>query len=146
LPEVRPVLLAALLVWSSAQAQLYRWVDPQTGSVKYSTSPPEGEGVRAEVVPYKPPPAAPAPAQPAPSASALEARWSELLRTLSALTPQDFSRPSAGVMKQVEDFGTLTGELDRLDPAGTPRRRAQAESMLERLSKGLAAQAAAQRK
>lgn len=77
-----PLLLAAL----PAQADLYRWIDPQSGSVKLSSVPPpwhgdpakEARSPKVEVIPYsaapKPAPvAAPAPVglpKPAPAASA----------------------------------------------------------------------------
>jgi len=90
---VRRCLLLAALLWSvTAAADLYRWVDPETGSVKFSSYPPpwygdeklERRAPRVEHIPprgpggsgpveppaegSKPPvkPAAGAPARPAP--------------------------------------------------------------------------------
>jgi hypothetical protein len=37
---MRAILLVFLLAAFPAHADLYRWVDPQTGSVKFSTYPP----------------------------------------------------------------------------------------------------------
>lgn len=146
------VLLCAALVATPVQAELYRWIDPESGSVKYSTSPPYDTRIDAQVVPFKapaappPPPAASTPAsaplqQQQPGAlSTLEATWSDLLKQLAGATPQDFRRAGEGLKQQLEAYGTLSAELDRLDPAGAQRRREQSEPLLERLKKGLAAQ------
>jgi len=56
--------LAFLVLLPAAHADLYRWVDPETGSVKLSNSPPPWydtpNGPKVERVPYAPP--APKPA------------------------------------------------------------------------------------
>jgi hypothetical protein len=100
------VLLAALLPLP-AHADLYRWVDPQTGSVKLSSTPPPWYGdpekqrgaPAVEVVPYRARGGAPAPeTKPAVGVAALEAG----------------------------------AELTRLDPAGAQRRRAQEAAALAR--------------
>jgi hypothetical protein len=152
---MKALLLAAAVaavVTPPAHAELYRWIDPDTGSVKYSTSPPGDAGVNAAVVPYKAPPTPPPAAVPAAGAAqpgalaGLEARWTDLLNQLSALTPQDLRRAGEGLKQQIEAYGTLSAELDRLDPSGSDRRRQQSEAMLERLRRGLAAQPGPQKK
>jgi len=63
---MRWILLAALAAPLPAHADLYRWVDPQSGSVKFSSVPPdwygdplrEGIAPRVEVLRYRGPPAA----------------------------------------------------------------------------------------
>jgi len=50
------MLVAVLLAAPGAQAQLYRWVDPATGSVKFSNAPPawvreERTGPAVEMIP-----------------------------------------------------------------------------------------------
>ena len=61
---MRALLAAALLVPQLAAADLYRWVDPQSGSVKFSSAPPpwyETErGPKVERIPYQGPAAGPA--------------------------------------------------------------------------------------
>ncbi len=61
---MRVFLAATLLVPQLAAADLYRWVDPRTGSVKFSSAPPpwyETErGPKVERIPYKEPAAGPA--------------------------------------------------------------------------------------
>ncbi len=131
-------LLAALLLALPAQADLYRWVDPQTGSVKFSSLPPpwlgdpekERHAPAVEVIPYRGPAGAkPAPEKPAAvsaAAAQLEARWAILMQQVSELplTP-GFDRTSGGLQQQVEAVNALKAELDRLDPAGAQRRAAQ---------------------
>ena len=146
------VLLFAAVVAFPVHAELYRWIDPDTGSVKYSTSPPGDAGVNAAVVPYKAPPTPPPAAVPAAGAAqpgalaGLEARWTDLLNQLSALTPQDLRRAGEGLKQQIETYGTLTAELNRLDPAGADRRRQQSEPVLERVRRGLAAPIGSEKK
>jgi hypothetical protein len=146
---MRVIFLILAAIALPAQADLYRWVDPDTGSIKYSSLPPEDPRVNAQGVPFKAPPAPPPAALPAAmtaqpaqdsAVAALEARWSELLKQLSGLMPQDFSRAGQSVKQQLDSYSTLTTELDRLDPAGTERRRMQSEPLLERIRQGLAAQ------
>ena len=92
------LLLAAAA--STAHAELYRWVDPQTGSVKFSNSPPawiEGANAPApsvEVIPYnvKPAPEA-APALAAP-----------------VRAPKPAAAPKPGAAPEALRSGTSTGK------------------------------------
>ena len=141
---------AALLLCLAAlpaHADLYRWIDPQTGSVKLSSQPPTDPSIDARLVPFRAPAAprqqSPALQKPKPAAGAfaeLEARWSRMLTQLSSATPQDFSRSSQGFQQQLEAYEAVRVELDRLDPAGALRRRNEATTILERLRQGYAAQ------
>ncbi len=46
---MRMVIVIAALAWAgSAAADLYRWVDPETGSVKFSSYPPPWYGDEAK--------------------------------------------------------------------------------------------------
>ena len=141
---------AALLLCIAAlpaRADLYRWIDPQTGSVKLSSQPPTDPSINARLVPFRAP-AAPrqqsaALQKPKPAAGVfaeLEARWSQMLTQLGSATPQDFSRSSQGWQQQLEAYEAVRVELDRLDPAGAVRRRNEATTILERLKQGFAAQ------
>jgi len=130
-----------------AHADLYRWIDPQTGSVKLSSQPPTDPGINAELVPFRHPAASrqPAAAAQKPKSAAgalaeLEARWSQLLTELTSATPQDSSRSSQGWQQHLEAYEAVRVELDRLDPAGAARRRNEATTLLERLKQGFAAQ------
>ena len=73
---MRVLLLAIALSSPHAHADLYRWVDRETGAVKFSSSPPPwfGDPEKArnapavEVIPYRGSPApAKAPANPPPA-------------------------------------------------------------------------------
>lgn len=153
--RMRILLLLATLTATPAHADLYRWVDPQTGSVKFSSYPPPWFGDQArelhapatEVVVYQAPGAprpAAAPVKPSAAASilsALESRLAGLRQFFSALPPNaDFSRAGSGIQQQLEAYQALSAELDRLDPAGAARRRAQEVGVMETLRRGLEAQ------
>ena len=141
-------LLLLLCFAAPAHADLYRWIDPETGSVKLSSVPPSDAGVNAEVVSYR------APAAPKPAATAavsksstagnsiqvLETRWSEIMKQLTGLTPQDFQRGGEGLKQHIEAYEAVRVELDRLDPAGAARRNAESTSVFDRLRRGFAAQ------
>lgn len=128
-----------LLFASPAHADLYRWIDPDTGSVKLSSLPPSDPRVAAEVVRYR---GTAAPPKPAPEARvsipALEGRWRSLLAQLAGLTPQDFTRGAEGIRQHVEAYEAVRAELDRRDPAGAARRSSESATLLERMRQGLA--------
>jgi len=142
-----------LLLPAAAHADLYRWVDPATGSVKFSNVPPAEPGVNAQVVPYQgpvpPKPPAPsgastkplpvAPAD-APSVPALEAQFNALYAQLASAPPQNFRNADDKLRSQMQAYEALRAELDRLDPAGAPRRSAATLALVERLKQGLSAQ------
>jgi hypothetical protein len=124
-------VLALLLVLAApAQADLYRWVDPATGSVKFSTLPPADPQLPAEVVPYRGPRAL---ATPTDSVAALEARWRAMVLELAARAPQDTNRERGALRAELEAYEALRAQLDRLDPAGTRRRAAETGVLVERL-------------
>ena len=121
--------LAFLLLCSAAHADLYRWVDPGSGSVKYSNTPPpwfeRGGGPAVERIPYTAPsvrPAAADPRAPAP-VGVLQERWREALLSVS----QQPTRES------VQALVLRTAELDKADPAGARRRQDEVASILRRL-------------
>ena len=151
---MRLLLVIALCIPLSAAADLYRWVDRETGSVKFSNTPPpwygdaerERNAPAVEVIQYRQPGAAPvAPALDKPPAmasviQALETRWAELNKFFASLPPDtDAARAGAGVQQQIQSYDALRAELDRLDPQGVARRRAQEPGVLETLRRGLAA-------
>jgi hypothetical protein len=140
---VRILLLLAVLVPASAQADLYRWRDPQTGSIKFSNHPPPwyGDPVReigfppVEVVPDLSPQRRSVAARKPESQSmigSLEAQFAALLQSLKASIPTlpssaDFERSSVAFQQQAEMYQAVIAELDRMDPAGAARRRAAAQ-------------------
>ena len=134
-------LLVALPL--AAHADLYRWIDPASGSVKYSSQPPSDPGIDADVVRYNAPPSpkpAPAkPASPAPAASPaiaeLEAHWRSLAAQLIAIPPQELKAGSERVRQQIQALEVARAELDRLDPGGTSRRSAEMVAMMQRAAR-----------
>ena len=146
------VLLAALAAFS-AHADLYRWVEPQSGSVKYANTPPPWFGnperehryPAVEVIRYGPAPStqqAKPPAAAAPLA-ALEARFASLLQFFQSMPRSaDFDRSGAAFQQQAEMYKAVSAELDRIDPSGAARRRAAAQEVgiVEQLRQGLEAQ------
>lgn len=150
---MRIFLLLMALTALPAQADIYRWIDPESGSVKFSNVPPpwfgdpekERRAPAVEVIQYRGPgaPAKPAaaPEKPSPAASmiaTLEARWAGLMQffaTLPATT--DFNRAGSGIQQQLEAYQALSAELDRLDPAGAQRRRAREAGVFETMRRGL---------
>ena len=118
--------LAFLLACSVAHADLFRWVDPETGSVKISNAPPpsydSGSGPKVERLPFRAPGAKPAAAaEPLPaSVGDLRARWRELLLAVASQPTPDNARA----------FAQVSAELDRVDPAGAGRRKDEAAAVL----------------
>ena len=161
---------AALAAWAGVAAgDLYRWVDPETGSVKFSSYPPPWYGkpelerrspkveripagqepppVQPEIVKEPAPEAAPRPAPaaggspPASDAAGLETVRKALLQRLAALQRrEDFERAGQGLQQQLAAYQALVAELDRIDPKGAVARRAETQSLLEKLRAGMGAQ------
>jgi hypothetical protein len=164
---MRPVLLAALgaaLLASAgaALADLYRWVDPETGSVKFSSYPPpwygkpalERRSPKVERIPAgkAPPPAEPeSPGEPLPAASqrpapdaadpkagstvaGLETARKTLLQRLEALQRgEERGADSRALPPLLAAYQALVAELDRVDPQGAAARRTETQALLERL-------------
>jgi len=124
--------LALLLVLAApAYADLYRWVEPGSGSVKFSNLPPANPQLGAELVPYRGAPKPPAGSSS--SLGALETRWRALVVQLAARSPQDMARDRGVLRQELETYEALRAELDRRDPAGAPRRAAETGVLVERL-------------
>jgi hypothetical protein len=150
---MRVLLLLTALAAFPVHAELYRWIERETGTVKYSSYPPpwfgdpekERRSPAVEVIRYQgPAPSGSAAAKPAPGASlvaALEAQWNALTQFFGSLPPgTDFARAGAGIQQQLEAYQAVSAELDRMDPAGAARRRAQEAGILEAIRAGLQAQ------
>jgi len=158
---MRPLVALVMAVWATtAAADLYRWIDPDSGSIKYSSYPPpwygdaeqERRAPRVEHIPSKADASARAPevagAKPPPAPAAgggilatLEARRRSLMQMLTAIPAKDdFNRSGAGIRQQLEAYQAAAAELDRVDPSGAARRRAESQPLIERLIQGLRAQ------
>jgi hypothetical protein len=147
MPALSAILLL-LCIATPARADLYRWIDPESGSVKLSNLPPVEPGVNAEVVSFRAP-AAPKPAVTAEVAASkpaanpievLQARLTELMTQLTGASPQDFARAGEGLRQHIEAYDAVRAELDKLDPAGAARRRAESMSFLDKLKQGISTQ------
>ena len=140
--------LLLLCFAAPAHADLYRWIDPESGSVKLSSMPPSDPAISAEVVPFTAPaapkpPAVPVVSKPAAAGGtveALQARFAEILTQLTGTKPQDFNRAGEGIRQHIEAYEAVRVELDRLDPAGAARRRSESTSLIDKLKQGFAAQ------
>jgi hypothetical protein len=138
---VRSLVLLAGLAAVPAHADLYRWIDPESGSVKYSSVAPSwyGDGGRGgpavEVVPSQAP-RIPTEKSRDPSVSGLEARWRAFLQAFSTLAASgDLASAGRAIEQQLGAYHALVAELDRLDPAGRGRRQAEEAMILEKLRK-----------
>jgi hypothetical protein len=152
---------AAAIGWlaGDAAADLYRWVDPDTGSIKFSSYPPPWYGdpgrergaPKVEHIPARQATPAPAPAPAAgqartpakvpaaPSAApasaevaALELRRKQMLEQLRAAAARAPERSGPELQKLFSAYGQLVAEMDRLDPQGAAARRVDTQALLER--------------
>ena len=131
-------------------ADLYRWVDPETGSVKFSSYPPpwfgdaeqEKRAPKVEHIPERTQSATAAEAGSAPGSAldALEERRKRVMQQIATLPQNDAQRAGAGLKQHLDAYSAVITEMDRLDPKGAERRRAEAQPLLERLVEGLRAQ------
>ena len=133
------LLFAAL----PARADLYRWIDPETGAIKYSSYPPPWMGdaererrlPQVEVLRYTPRGAAMTP-EGDKAVAPLESRRRRLLQELLAL-PERKDRSPDEVQRQLKAYQLLGAELDRLDPRGAPARKAEDYEVMEKLRRRL---------
>ena len=164
--DMRPRLfaLAVFLCPAAAQADLYRWVDPDTGSVKFSSYPPpwygdaekETRAPKVEHIPERRPSSVPGTPVTVPGPTGLpgtatppgtsgfsfealeEQRKRLMLELASPAARKDLQ--SGTLRKQLETFAVVGAQLDQLDPAGAEKRRAEAQPVLEKLVQGLSGQ------
>jgi hypothetical protein len=140
-------------LFGPAAADLYRWVDPETGSIKYSSTPPpwygdarrERRAPKVEVIPslerrgaaaFSADAAATPAVAGAESLAVLEARRRQALEALrlaaaqasGAIAPADLAR-------RIEAYAALVAELDRLDPQGAAARRAETQAALAAIAR-----------
>ena len=137
------ILFSALLAALPARADLYRWIDPETGAIKYSSYPPPwmGDAERerrlppVEVLRYTPRGAARAP-EGDQAIAPLENRRRRLLQELLAL-PERKDRGRDEIQRQLQAYQLLADELDQLDPRGAAARKAEDYEVMEKLRRRL---------
>ncbi len=141
---MRRALLLVLLWVPAAGADLYRWVDPESGSVKYSSYPPPWHGdpakarraPKVEVIPSGRATPAPPEAAAVPDAglmAALEIRRKDMLQRVPVLAGQ--ARTPAGAQaltKHLEAYMALSDEIDRVDPRGAAARRLELQALVQK--------------
>ena len=142
-----------LFLGGVAHADLYRWLDPETGSVKYSSYPPPWYGDEAKQRRAPQVERIPAGSDPTkrPEAEAgglqdtarnlevLEAQRKAMLQQMPAIAARGGSESGVpALQKQLEAFGAVSAQLDKLNPEGAAARRAEAEAVLQKLIKGQA--------
>lgn len=137
---MKALFLAAALVPLPVHADLYRWVDPASGSVKYSSVAPPWQGEpgrpRVEVLTSAPQAAAAKQAPGEAPAAVLEARWRSYLQGFEAAAAGgDLERAARLIQAQIEAYQSVLAQLDRVDPAGKKRRQAEEALVLEKLQK-----------
>ena len=158
---MRLAILVAGFFWTgTAAADLYRWVDPESGSVKFSSYPPPwySEEIQQRGMPKveriasrSDAPARrdePEKARPtgigqelSKALEVLEEKRKALMASFGSLPKgEDFSRAGEGLRQQVEAYDAISAELDRMDPKGAARRKAAAQPLMERIVEGLRAQ------
>jgi hypothetical protein len=141
----------SLLIFSlwahAAHADLYRWVDPETGSVKFSSYPPPWYGdeskqrlaPKVEHIPARGPGASarvePAPDAPRDAATSLDALERQRRAAMERINASS-GRPGADTQKQLESLAAVIEQLDKINPEGAPARRAETEAMLQKLIQG----------
>jgi len=151
--SLRNGLLGAAALWlaalaADAPAELYRWRDPQSGSIKYSSYPPpwygrearEAQGPKVEVVGSRQ--ASVAPKTPADQMAEkvaevvrfMERRRAQLLErmTLARASP-GFSAADPKFQEDLQAYRGVTRELDKFDPRGAAVRRRADERVFENL-------------
>jgi len=137
------LLLAALAL--PASADLYRWVDPESGSVKFSSYPPpwynesapDRRAPKVERIAEKsgPTPFAPASAGGGERA-ALEGQRLAVLKMIEAtLDEPGNSTTESEIRRQLGIYRDVNAQLDRLDPTGSAARNNQLLRIAERLGR-----------
>jgi hypothetical protein len=88
---MRFLALALVLLSFSVHAELYRWIDRASGSVKYSSTPPPWYGDAAKEQSAR---------ITAATIASLEARWQELNKFFAELPPStDYARAPSGARR-----------------------------------------------
>lgn len=137
------LLLPVVFLSFSASADLYRWVDRESGSVKLSSTPPpwfgdpeRGRGTPpVEVIQYRGSAAPPKPVAPeAGSKTELERRWRGALQQVAVIAERpDIDRLMPQLQEVVRTAETLRAELNRIDPDGAAARERELRGTLEKL-------------
>ena len=151
------VLLLLFGAASAAHAQLYRWVDPATGSVKFSSVPPpwygdpalERRAPKTERIPSGapapavrgdlPPPADPSAARPlSPLLGILDEQRRMLIRDIVAVAAKGGPEAVATARRKADEVQAIMDQLDKADPAGIANRQADLQPAVKAVTELLA--------
>ena len=147
---MRAIFLLAILGWAgAAAADLYRWVDPESGSVKFSNTPPPWYGNQAkerrapkvQVIPSGSKGAVtPEPGdKPQDLGTVMEgfdARRKAMLLQFPPLVAQSGSEGGAQALKKhVEEYHKLADQMDKLSPQGAAARRGEMQMTMDKTVK-----------
>ena len=136
-----------LLRAGPAAADLYRWIDPESGSIKYSSYPPpwygdaaaERRAPKVEVIPARETATKPGPVDKTKEGSramdSMETQRKAMLQQLSVLAAQGGDGGPA-LKRQLENYAALAGQMDKLNPEGAAARRGELQIVLEKIGKG----------
>lgn len=156
------VVLAGLA--TAASADLYRWIDPATGSVKLSTVPPpwygdpalERRSPKTERIPTGAPAPAirgetPPPVDPAagsgkplsPLLAILDEQRRLLIRDIVAVSAKGGPDAVATARRKADEVQAIMEQLDKADPAGIAARQADLQPAVKAVTELLARENAA---
>jgi hypothetical protein len=140
-------ILFLLLHAGPAAADLYRWIDPETRSIKFSSYPPPwyGEGAtqrgpKVEVIPARDASGRPGSAGKAQEGNktmdSLDTQRKAILQQLPALAARPGSeRSGSPLQRQFEIYTAVIAQMDKLDPQGAAARRGELEMVIQKISK-----------
>ena len=148
---MRAIFLLAILGWAgAAAADLYRWVDPESGSVKISNAPPPWYGdpakqrraPKVQVIPS----GGKEPITPEPGEKlrdlgtvleGLEARRKAMLLQFPPLVAQSGSEGGAqALQRHVDEYTKLADQIDKIYPQGAAARRGEMQMAMDKIVKG----------
>jgi len=122
---MRLAVAVAVLAWAgAAAADLYRWVDPESGSVKYSSYPPPWYGDAAKQ-------------RRAPRVEHMPARQDKPARSAEAIAAPPTARPAVPATAPPAARAGGSETEDRDVPKNVEARSAEMKSRVESIIKGL---------
>ena len=136
-------MIAAFLWAAPAAADLYRWIDPETGSVKFSSYPPpwydestpDRRMPKVERIPDR---SSPKSFSGGSEQAALDGQRRAVMLMIDATLDEPAnSTTEAELRRQMRIYRDVTVQLDRLDPAGAPARNRDLQRFLEKQGRGV---------
>jgi hypothetical protein len=139
------ISIALALFAGNVLADLYRWVDPESGSVKFSSYPPpwynesspDRRAPKVERIAEKARPTPFAPSSAGESElAALEGQRRAVMQMIEAtLDEPGNATTESEVRRQLGIYRDVSAQLDRVDPTGSAARNNQMLRLAERLGR-----------